>query len=225
VLITLQTLFYIAVLRVYFHPLSSYPGPRLWATSRIPYVVSLLRGTLNSDMLKIHERYGPVVRLAPNELSFATEEAWRDIYMYRKGHLEAKKDTIWYMGESIDISIRSRIDHMQLQKACHQTSLQRRISRSELECEDCCLHRLMSNLSLTKPRYWRSMLTKSSIACRQSTKTTPPGEKPLSSTCSIGPISTPWTLSVTLQWASLSIVWIRAHTTPGSKRCTCSSKG
>ncbi|KAL5379312.1 hypothetical protein DPSP01_008584 [Paraphaeosphaeria sporulosa] len=113
-----STIIYVAVKRVYFHPLSGYPGPRLWASSRIPYVLSLLCGNLNSDMLRFHEFYGPVVRLAPNKLSFATEEAWRDIYMHRRGHSEAKKDTIWYMAPegmppnivtTADIQIRARM--------------------------------------------------------------------------------------------------------------------
>jgi hypothetical protein len=46
----------------------------------------------------MHEKYGDVVRVAPNELSFAGEEAWRDIYTHRPGHKEARKDPIWYMG-------------------------------------------------------------------------------------------------------------------------------
>ncbi|KAF1969947.1 putative RNA polymerase II mediator complex component Srb8 [Bimuria novae-zelandiae CBS 107.79] len=101
-----------------FNPLSSYPGPWLWAASRIPYVVSLLRGTLISDMLRLHQKYGPIVRLAPNELSFASEAAWRDIYMHRKGHAEAKKDTTGYMAPegmppnivtTPDIQIRARM--------------------------------------------------------------------------------------------------------------------
>ena len=91
----------IVIKRIWFHPLSRHPGPKLWAASRIPYVVSLLRGTLNEDMLKLHEKYGDVVRLAPNELSFAVEEAWRDIYMHRRGHKEAKKDPIWYIGKKL----------------------------------------------------------------------------------------------------------------------------
>ncbi len=33
----------------------------------------------------MHEKYGPVVRLAPDELSFASAEAWRDIYGHRTG--------------------------------------------------------------------------------------------------------------------------------------------
>ena len=31
----------------------------------------------------MHERYGPVVRLAPYEVSFIDEKAWSDIYGYR----------------------------------------------------------------------------------------------------------------------------------------------
>lgn len=94
-----QLAFAIALQRIWFHPLSKHPGPKLWAASRMPYVVSLVRGTLNQDMLNFHEKYGSVVRLGPNELSFAVEEAWKDIYMHRPGHKETKKDPIWYMGK------------------------------------------------------------------------------------------------------------------------------
>ncbi|KAF2661069.1 putative RNA polymerase II mediator complex component Srb8 [Lophiostoma macrostomum CBS 122681] len=86
----------VAIRRIYFHPLSAYPGPKLWAATRVPYVVSLLRGTLNERMLELHEKYGDVVRLAPDELSYACEEAWRDIYMHRPGHKEVVKDDVWY---------------------------------------------------------------------------------------------------------------------------------
>jgi cytochrome P450 len=39
----------------------------------------MLQGRLAFDMAAIHERYGPVVRIAPNELAFAHASAWRDI--------------------------------------------------------------------------------------------------------------------------------------------------
>ncbi|PVH96121.1 putative RNA polymerase II mediator complex component Srb8 [Periconia macrospinosa] len=104
--------------RLWFHPLSAYPGPPLWAASRIPYVLSLLRGRLNEDMLEIHNKYGEIVRLGPNEISFSTEEAWKDIYMNRPGHKESKKDPIWYMAPNdmpqnivttTDINVRARM--------------------------------------------------------------------------------------------------------------------
>lgn len=36
-------------------------------------------------MLAFHERYGPVVRIAPDELAFADARAWRDVYGHRTG--------------------------------------------------------------------------------------------------------------------------------------------
>lgn len=29
---------------------------------------------------ELHRQYGPVVRIAPNELSYSVEDAWQDIY-------------------------------------------------------------------------------------------------------------------------------------------------
>lgn len=40
-------------------------------------------GTQPYDLAKLHEGYGPVVRVSPNELSFNTAQAWRDIYGHR----------------------------------------------------------------------------------------------------------------------------------------------
>lgn len=39
----------------------------------------MLSGTLAIDMLDLHKRYGPVVRVAPDELSFADASAWKEI--------------------------------------------------------------------------------------------------------------------------------------------------
>ncbi|MCJ1348473.1 hypothetical protein MMC31_006705 [Peltigera leucophlebia] len=62
------------------HPLSCFPGPRLWACSRIPYVLHIQNGTLHKKIKALHDIYGPVVRVAPNELSFIAPEAWKNIY-------------------------------------------------------------------------------------------------------------------------------------------------
>lgn len=62
------------------HPLGSFPGPRLWSASRIPYIYNLWRGRLHERIKEIHDTYGPVVRIAPDELSFNVDGAWNDIY-------------------------------------------------------------------------------------------------------------------------------------------------
>lgn len=68
--------------------------------SRIPYIVSLLRGRLLNDMADIHKKYGEVVRMAPDELSFAKKEAWEDIYVHRPGRRNPTKSEVWYKGKS-----------------------------------------------------------------------------------------------------------------------------
>ncbi|KAI0451366.1 isotrichodermin C-15 hydroxylase [Xylaria acuta] len=81
-LILTSTLLYIAVhviYNLYFHPLASFPGPLLRRVSRIPWSLAVLRGTAVFDAADLHDKYGPVVRLAPNELAFRDPRAWRDV--------------------------------------------------------------------------------------------------------------------------------------------------
>lgn len=42
----------------------------------------------------LHEKYGPVVRLSPNELAFNSAQAWTDIYGHRVGRTDLSKDPI-----------------------------------------------------------------------------------------------------------------------------------
>ncbi|KAJ5801496.1 uncharacterized protein N7518_003564 [Penicillium psychrosexuale] len=66
-------------------PLRHFPGPKLWAISRIPSNVSILRGRNHLDILALHKQYGPILRIGPNELAFNTAQAFRDIYGARPG--------------------------------------------------------------------------------------------------------------------------------------------
>ncbi|KAI9694166.1 MAG: hypothetical protein M1822_003437 [Bathelium mastoideum] len=69
---------------VYWHPLSDIPGPPLFAISRIPYAYCHVNGRLATNFHALHKRYGPVVRTAPNELSFIELDALIKIYAERK---------------------------------------------------------------------------------------------------------------------------------------------
>jgi cytochrome P450 len=48
--------------------------------SRIPIVYGVLTGKSTGWLVKLHAKYGPVVRVAPDELSYANASAWKDIY-------------------------------------------------------------------------------------------------------------------------------------------------
>ncbi|KAK5658484.1 hypothetical protein OQA88_1873 [Cercophora sp. LCS_1] len=68
------------------HPLSKFPGPFLCAITNLPYSYHIFAGDHPKWVASLHEKYGPVVRLAPSELSFTTPTSWRDIYGFRKDH-------------------------------------------------------------------------------------------------------------------------------------------
>jgi len=84
------------VYRCYFDPLSSYPGPKIAASTRLWYVHYLINGNLTHEIRKLHQKYGPVVRIAPNELSYSTSNGWNDIYGFRNNKAEMAKDTPFY---------------------------------------------------------------------------------------------------------------------------------
>ncbi|KAH8683932.1 cytochrome P450, partial [Ilyonectria robusta] len=83
---------------VLFHPLAKYPGPRLRAASKVPYLAAMWTGYHHRAMQELHERYGPVVRIAPNNLSFINPQAWKDIYAHKKTReQEMIKDPEFYV--------------------------------------------------------------------------------------------------------------------------------
>lgn len=84
------------IYNVCFHPLSRIPGPKLWAAYRIPFVVSNLRGQLPYRIRDFHRKYGPIVRTAPDELSFTDARAWNDIYGLQDGRFQNEKDQYAY---------------------------------------------------------------------------------------------------------------------------------
>ncbi|EJD02377.1 high nitrogen upregulated cytochrome P450 monooxygenase 2, partial [Fomitiporia mediterranea MF3/22] len=58
-----------------FHPLAKYPGPLSLKISKFTAMYHALRGKQYRYFKNLHDRYGHVVRVGPNELSFADAEA------------------------------------------------------------------------------------------------------------------------------------------------------
>ncbi|KAI0525454.1 cytochrome P450 [Xylaria bambusicola] len=72
------------VYNVFFHPLRKFPGPLSHRLSVIPRTIYMVNGRLPFHMDKLHKKYGPIVRIGPNELAFSSPQAWRDIYGHKK---------------------------------------------------------------------------------------------------------------------------------------------
>lgn len=88
-----------AVYNVYFHPLARFPGPKSRAISEWPYFRAMINGSDPKRVLEMHNKYGPVVRVSPNELAFVRPAAFKDIYGYRRGGKpELSKDKKYFSG-------------------------------------------------------------------------------------------------------------------------------
>jgi hypothetical protein len=70
----------IIVYRLYAHPLSYVPGPRLAAISSLWQARHASRGRIVQLAKTLHRKYGPVVRVGPNEVWFDSKDAFKAIY-------------------------------------------------------------------------------------------------------------------------------------------------
>jgi len=70
----------VVIYRLTLHPLTRVPGPRLAAMSNIWYAWQVREGRLLTMTKALHRRYGPAVRIGPNEVWFDSQEAFRAIY-------------------------------------------------------------------------------------------------------------------------------------------------
>ncbi|TBU21998.1 cytochrome P450 [Dichomitus squalens] len=70
----------IALYRLWFDPLARLPGPPICAITRLPLMYHEFSGSRRLFIHGLHMKYGPVVRIAPNEVSFATRQAMKEIY-------------------------------------------------------------------------------------------------------------------------------------------------
>jgi hypothetical protein len=74
-----------ALFKKFASPLRNVPGPFLASCSRLWKVWSTHSGHTELDHIALHKKYGPVVRTAPNEVSFASPNAAKDIFAVGKG--------------------------------------------------------------------------------------------------------------------------------------------
>ncbi|GCB27031.1 probable sterigmatocystin biosynthesis P450 monooxygenase stcF [Aspergillus awamori] len=114
----------LAIKRLYFHPLSRYDGPRLWALTRLPYMLAFRSGRLAHDIKRFHDIYGDTVRVGPDEVSFLDPDCIKDIYSRRPNNPHYKalpKDPIRQKppqpGQPGDILDVEDDDHSRIRKA------------------------------------------------------------------------------------------------------------
>lgn len=136
------------VYNIFFHPLARFPGPRLWAATRLVFCARIVQGRLHKDALELRRKYGPVVRIAPNELAFFEADAWKDIYGHKPpGVPEFPKYKPFYRNRNIALNIvtEDRENHAQLRRQLAHGFSERSLRGQESiigEYVDLLIHRL-----------------------------------------------------------------------------------
>lgn len=78
--------------RLFFDPFRIIPGPWLNRISELPAALALLKGDQHIYYKSLHDKYGPVVRVSPDEISFISVEARQEIYGLRVSCSQASRD-------------------------------------------------------------------------------------------------------------------------------------
>jgi cytochrome P450 len=123
-----------AVYNVFLHPLRRYPGSKLWALSPVPIALAQLRGTFHDFTYTAHQRYGAVVRIGPNELSFISAAAWGDIYNRREGKPPLPRDKAFFNAMLVDPNTLTMADdhnHARLRRAMNPAFAPRALATQE----------------------------------------------------------------------------------------------
>ncbi|KAL7947782.1 cytochrome P450 [Trichoderma barbatum] len=105
-----------------FHPLRSVPGPWVNSLSELPAAIALVKGDQHLYYRSLHEKYGLVVRVSPNELSFIGTDAREEIYGFRKGGPPMEKSPIFLgavgsVNGETGVSLALNKDHARQRKA------------------------------------------------------------------------------------------------------------
>jgi hypothetical protein len=75
---------WIILYRLFLHPLAGVPGPFIARFTGLWRTTKYFQGTWYDDILGLHQKYGRVVRIAPNEISFVDGEALKRLYGHGK---------------------------------------------------------------------------------------------------------------------------------------------
>ncbi|KAL8783766.1 MAG: hypothetical protein Q9213_004382 [Squamulea squamosa] len=95
----------------------SYPGPKFAAATKIPIAYVSWIGRLSHWQLALHERYdSDVVRISPDELSFISPSAWKDMYGARQGGINPfSKDPVLHAGVKNIVNVNDS-DHSRMRR-------------------------------------------------------------------------------------------------------------
>lgn len=77
---------------LYLHPLANIPGPRLAAISDFWRVAGAVKKDYAQRLQQAHAKYGPIVRIATNEVSILDAEEIKQLYGHHSDFVKGNPD-------------------------------------------------------------------------------------------------------------------------------------
>lgn len=107
----------LVVYRIWFHPLSKYPGPKLQAAWYLPHLYhNHVVGDGVRRVARQHVKYGPIVRIGPNHLSIDGSIGWKDIYAHHAGKEEFRKSVVPTPGADQTLIVAPKDAHRRMRR-------------------------------------------------------------------------------------------------------------
>lgn len=103
----------IVIYRIFFHPLANFPGPKLAACTLWYefYYDAMLGGQWVWEIQRMHNKYGPIVRINPHELHIMDSTFYNAIYAPAGGSKKRDKYAWWCGMAGAPGSIFATVDH------------------------------------------------------------------------------------------------------------------
>ncbi|CAK7200053.1 hypothetical protein SEUCBS139899_002741 [Sporothrix eucalyptigena] len=129
------------VYNLFLHPLRDVPGPKWFAASGLAQYRMYGSGDAHKILRDLHIQYGDMVRIGPNDVSFAAPYAWSDVFGQKRipggvgGHayLENPKEELFYKSLTRPGSLLGmpQADHMEARKTINPAFSAKAVAEQE----------------------------------------------------------------------------------------------
>ncbi|KAI3329671.1 cytochrome P450 [Ustulina deusta] len=122
----------LVIYRLTFHPLAKFPGPFLCRVSYLQqcYYEAILNGKFHHQLAGYHQKYGPVVRISPNEVHVNDAALYHEIY--RQNSAFTKDPTSYALGVSEAMAFTVPVEkHRQKRKTLDPNFSKQRVNMME----------------------------------------------------------------------------------------------
>ncbi|KAI1258583.1 putative benzoate 4-monooxygenase cytochrome P450 [Xylariaceae sp. FL1019] len=122
--------------RLFFHPLRKFPGPKYLAASTwYEAIVDIAYHDFPERLAKVHEEYGPIIRVGPNEIHINDAEYFLEVFASAAKH---RTDIIPPKGLGMDASLGSTPGHEL--HAMRRKPLEKFLSRQNVQRLQSVIH-------------------------------------------------------------------------------------